>query len=112
VKVIRTKSGVRLGAPHLLDGGDRSEAYNNLLTENELGFSVYQPGRYAWIMKLVHRFEVPMAASGARRLWDWNESDGGHSAVGRANKERLKFTGRTFPRAEVPTVKVPPVVVQ
>ena len=102
VRVIRTKKGVRLGAPHSLDGQDRSEVYNDLLTENELGFSAFQPGCYAWIMKLVHRFEVPLAVTGARRLWEWNEPDGGVSAVGRANKERLKSTRRNSPERWVP----------
>jgi hypothetical protein len=92
VRVIRTRDGVRLGTPHLSSGNNKTEAYDDLLTEDELGLSVYQPGRYAWIMKLIRRFDVPIAAAGARRLWDWNESDGGHSAVGRANKERLKYT--------------------
>jgi hypothetical protein len=96
VTVVRTKMGVRLGGPRPLDGSDRSEVYNDLLSENELAFSVFQPGRYAWIMRLVHRFEVPIAAPGARRLWEWNESSGGVSAVGRANKERLKYTRRNI----------------
>jgi activating signal cointegrator 1 len=34
-------------------------------------FGNYDAGRYAWNLEMVNRLEDPIAAKGARRLWNW-----------------------------------------
>jgi activating signal cointegrator 1 len=38
----------------------------------ELQFGNYDMGRWAWILRDVHRFQVPFHAKGARKLWIWD----------------------------------------
>ena len=42
------------------------------ISENEIIFGDYTPGRYAWILANVRRIE-PVAAKGMQRLWEWND---------------------------------------
>lgn len=41
------------------------------LSERELIFGNYEPGRYAWFFELVEKLERPMPAKGNRLLWNW-----------------------------------------
>ena len=40
------------------------------ITEPELSFGDYTPGRYAWMLKNVCRLQVPVVCRGAQGLWD------------------------------------------
>jgi hypothetical protein len=37
----------------------------------ESAFGDYTPGRYAWRFSTIYRLTTPIAANGARGLWDW-----------------------------------------
>lgn len=41
------------------------------LPEAERIFGNYEPGRYAWFLEMVERFETPIPAKGNRMLWNW-----------------------------------------
>jgi hypothetical protein len=45
------------------------------LSPIELRFGDYTPGRWAWLTKLVERFETPIPARGALGLWEWVKHD-------------------------------------
>lgn len=38
----------------------------------EIAFGDYSPGRYAWQLEFVERFEPPIPARGAQGLWTWS----------------------------------------
>lgn len=44
------------------------------LTEQEIAFGDYTPGRFAWLLDNVRALPVPVPARGAQGLWDWNET--------------------------------------
>lgn len=48
--------------------------YPHLDTEQERAFGNYEPGRWAWVLEFVHRFEKPILAKGALGLWEWNDA--------------------------------------
>lgn len=41
------------------------------LTPIEDAFGDFSNGRYAWEMRVIHRFETPIPAKGFQQLWDW-----------------------------------------
>ncbi len=43
------------------------------LTDQELAFGDYGPGRYAWLLRNVRMLETPVPAVGALGLWEWDE---------------------------------------
>jgi hypothetical protein len=45
------------------------------LSENELAFGDYTPGRFAWILEDVHQLAKPIPAKGMQRLWSFDETD-------------------------------------
>lgn len=44
------------------------------LTDQEIAFGDYTPGRFAWLLDNVRALPVPVPARGAQGLWDWNET--------------------------------------
>lgn len=44
------------------------------LTDQELAFGDYSPGRYAWLLADVKPLATPIPAKGALGLWDWEGS--------------------------------------
>ena len=44
------------------------------LSEQEKAFGDYTPGRFAWILEDVRRFEKPVPAKGMQGLWNWDET--------------------------------------
>ena len=42
------------------------------LGEYERLFGNYELGRYAWFLKMVQKFDEPIAAKGNRMLWNWD----------------------------------------
>ena len=48
------------------------------ITEQELAFGDYSPGRWAWLLADVKPLPVPIPARGALSLWEWEgEPNGG-----------------------------------
>lgn len=43
------------------------------LTDQELAFGDYTPGRFAWLLADVKPLAEPIPARGALGLWEWNE---------------------------------------
>jgi len=43
------------------------------LTQQELAFGDYSPGRYAWLLADVKPLAEPIPAKGALGLWEWHE---------------------------------------
>jgi len=41
----------------------------------ERAFGDYTPGRYAWLLEDVRRFDTPIEYKGALGLWTWNDAD-------------------------------------
>ena len=41
------------------------------ITEQELAFGDYSPGRWAWLLADVIAFPIPIPARGALSLWEW-----------------------------------------
>ena len=41
------------------------------LSEQELAFGWYGPGRYAWFLEEPEQFEIPVPARGGQGLWNW-----------------------------------------
>jgi hypothetical protein len=39
----------------------------------ELSVGWWEPGRYAWKMKPINRFKVPVPAVGRQSFWDWQD---------------------------------------
>lgn len=50
---------------------ERTEAIKHLLSEQELAFGDYAPGRYAWRFDAVNRLRVQIAARGQLGIWNW-----------------------------------------
>lgn len=44
------------------------------LSQNEMAFGNYGPGRYAWKIERVTAFDIPIVAKGKLGLWNWNVS--------------------------------------
>lgn len=40
--------------------------------EHERSFGNYSPGRFAWLLGNIQRFEVPEPARGGQKLWEWD----------------------------------------
>ena len=66
--------GVCLGVVDLVGVYNTNKARERL-TEKELVFGDFTPGRFAWKMENVRAFPEPVLARGARRLWWWNVPD-------------------------------------
>lgn len=49
----------------------RTEQIVREISTLERAFGNYQPGRYAWKLEQVRRFEDAIPARGAQGLWDW-----------------------------------------
>ncbi len=43
------------------------------ISEQEMAFGDYSPGRYAWFLEAVERLDEPIPAKGALGLWEWPE---------------------------------------
>ena len=41
------------------------------ITEEELAFGWFSPGRFAWRLRYPRLFEIPRPARGAQGVWDW-----------------------------------------
>jgi hypothetical protein len=59
---------------------DTVESAREDLSAQELLFGNYEDGRYAWFLQVIERFEMPLAAKGNRRLWNWDETAHGYRA--------------------------------
>ncbi|SER28549.1 ASCH domain-containing protein [Faunimonas pinastri] len=46
------------------------------LTDEELAFGWYTPGRYAWRLRQPKPFARPIPAMGKQGVWDWSHPDG------------------------------------
>lgn len=77
-----------------------------IVTEQELAFGNYSPGRWGWILEDVHMLPEPIRAKGARRLWEWNPEAarvaGEHGAESRITSHPDL---RTTPLHDGPTAK-------
>jgi activating signal cointegrator 1 len=49
----------------------RTEDIRDGLTVRERGLGNYANRRYAWQLKIIHRFEEPISCAGAQQLWNW-----------------------------------------
>jgi len=49
----------------------RTEEIRDSLSETERAFGDYSDGRYAWELELLERFDEPIPAKGAQKLWYW-----------------------------------------
>ena len=45
------------------------------LSEQELAFGDFTPGRYAWYLQSVQQLEIPIPIRGKQRLWMWDYSE-------------------------------------
>lgn len=48
--------------------------YDEMLTEQELAFGWYEPGRWAWILENARVLKEPISWPGGRSVWDVPES--------------------------------------
>jgi hypothetical protein len=53
----------------------RSIRLENQPAEPEYSFGDYTPGRFAWILRDVHRLTEPVPARGRLGLWEWTPPD-------------------------------------
>jgi hypothetical protein len=47
--------------------------FTGMLSEQEIAFGDYTPGRYAWILDNIQCLPEPMTCPGHQRLWNWSE---------------------------------------
>jgi len=47
-----------------------------VLTDEEIAFGDFTPGRWAWVLVDVRRLREPIPARGARQLWEWEPPEG------------------------------------
>jgi len=45
------------------------------LSQQELAFGDFTPGRYAWHLENIRRLELPIPARGKQGLWEWDYSE-------------------------------------
>jgi activating signal cointegrator 1 len=68
----RLITGALLGIVTVKDCVRIDEAFKKTLTDQERAFGDYRPGRYAWILDNIRKFEKPIyGVSGAQGLWDY-----------------------------------------
>jgi hypothetical protein len=48
--------------------------HGRAITEQELAFGDYSPGRFAWVLEDVKPLPEPIPAKGGRRIWNWSEA--------------------------------------
>lgn len=60
-----------VGKNFFLEKGRKSRIVP-LLSENEVAFGDFSPGRYAWKLDNIHRLSRPVPAKGNRKLWWWD----------------------------------------
>ncbi len=46
------------------------------ISEREMAFGNFAPGRFAWKLELVETFDQPIPAKGAQGLWNWQWEGG------------------------------------
>ena len=44
-----------------------------LLSDKEIAFGDYTPGRYMWMLGNIKKLTTPVAAKGAMGIWEWKE---------------------------------------
>ncbi len=49
-----------------------TEEIRDALSDQELAYGDYSPGRFAWLLEDPHRLEEPRPATGALGFWEWN----------------------------------------
>lgn len=64
--------GVVLGTVLVVDCRAMDHALIGDLTEQELAYGWYSPGRYAWFLDQPEAFEKPIPVRGGQRLWNWS----------------------------------------
>ena len=80
------------------------------ISENELAFGDYSPGRYAWLLEDIKIIE-PLAAKGALGLWEWEPAKclSGMTTTNPAGESQ--YSGRSTAGYATPVsiVPVPPI---
>lgn len=69
--------GVVLATCRLVDCILITPEFVATLSEQEVAFGDYSPGRYAWILEDPKPLPQPVPAKGGRRLWNWEGADSG-----------------------------------
>jgi activating signal cointegrator 1 len=64
--------GAIIAVCNLTDCVRITREYRYTLTDQELAFGDYTPGRYAWILKDVHVLKAPIQIKGRQGLWSWD----------------------------------------
>lgn len=68
-----------------------TEADMEDITDEELAFGWYSPGRYAWRLRYPKAFGVPYLARGAQGVWEWR---GDQAPSGGEDRPRPTQVGR------------------
>jgi hypothetical protein len=59
--------------PHSMFGPDECQLPPD---EPERSFGDYRPGRFAWLLEVLKRFDEPIVARGAQKDWQWEPPHG------------------------------------
>lgn len=69
LKIDHLVFGAVLAIVDMVDCGEIDQSYINQMTEMELAFGEWQPGRYAWKFENVQKLREPLIVRGQQGFW-------------------------------------------
>ncbi len=71
ISISKLPRGMVIATCNLVECVLITQEFSANLTDQELAFGDYSPGRYAWILEDVLQLEEPVQATGKQGLWNW-----------------------------------------
>lgn len=75
--LLKMKTGAVIATCNLADCVLITPEFTDTLSEQEITFGDYTPGRWAWILEDVKPLDKSVPAVGKQRLWEWETPEGG-----------------------------------
>jgi len=83
-------NGYLLGTALLISSDVITEEDMNDITDEELAFGWFSPGRYAWRLRDAVEFAKPVSARGSQGIWEWFSEEAEDRAEDKEGKAELR----------------------